>query len=128
MTSTRSEAAVSWFRRLVWAGIIANFAVAILSIAFPERVLDLLDLEPATPLVWPRFACFLLILMSLFYVAAARDPVGNRYSATMTVLARFGGVCFFLLVGGNYVLFALYDALFGVPQAILLYRIRSGSA
>ena len=113
---------VIWFRRLMWLGILGNFAVGGISLAFPEQVLEFLKLPPATPLVWPRFACFLLILMSLFYIAAAKDPVRNNYVAKMAVLARFGGVLFFGLVGGRYILFGLYDFVFGLPQALLLMR------
>jgi hypothetical protein len=119
------NATALWFRRLVWAGIIGNFILGTIGIASPGTIIDLLDLEPPSPLVWPRFAAFLLILLSLFYVAGARDPVGTAYAAWMTVLARFGGFGFFLVVGGNYILFGLYDLLFGLPQAILLHRLRS---
>jgi bacteriorhodopsin len=115
---------LTWFKRLMWLGIIANFAVALVSIAAPDKVLALLQLPAATPLVWPRFACFLLLLMSLFYVAAARDPVRNAYAASMAVIARFGGVAFFAVVGGNYILFGLFDLVFGLPQALLLFALR----
>src|SRR5215813_10555921 len=94
--------ALIWFKRLVWAGIVANVVSAVISIAAPARVLDFLRLDPATPLVWPRFAAFLLILLSVFYVIGARDPVNNRFAAVFTIVCRFGGVAFFSLVGGRY--------------------------
>jgi hypothetical protein len=113
--------ALSWYRRLVWAGIVANIVVALISIAWPAEVLGFLHLEPAQPLVWPRFAVFLLILLSIFYVPAAMDPLRNRFSAIFAVICRFGGVMFFALVGGGYILFGLFDLAFGLPQAILLW-------
>jgi hypothetical protein len=106
----------------MWAGIVANILVALISIARPADVLALLGLEPAQPLVWPRFAAFLLILLSIFYVPAAIDPVRNRFAAVFAVICRFGGVAFFALVGGGYLLFGLFDLVFGLPQAILLWR------
>jgi hypothetical protein len=118
---------ILWFRRVMWAGILANFALGAVSIAFPAQVLEFLKLPQATPLVWPRFSCFLLILMSLFYIAAARDPVRNSYAAKVAVLARFGGVLFFGLVGGRYMLFGLFDFVFGLPQALLLMRFPRGN-
>ena len=121
---TQPNGSLTWFKRVMWLGIIANFALALISIAMPEKVLALLQLPAATPLVWPRFACFLLILMSLFYVAAARDPVRNSYAASMAVVARFGGVAFFAFVGGNYILFGLFDLVFGLPQGLLLLALR----
>jgi hypothetical protein len=115
---------IRWFKRLVWAGIVANIAVAVVTMAMPDQVSALLKLEQAVPRLWPRFAAFLLILLSLFYVAAARDPVRNAYSSLMAVIARLGTVAFFAIVGGNYIIFGLYDLIFGLPQALLLIRVR----
>ena len=46
--------ALRWFQRLVWAGIVANIVVGIISIAYPAQVLELAKVDPARPLVWPR--------------------------------------------------------------------------
>ena len=48
------------------------------------------------PLIWPRFAALLLILLSAFYIPAAVDPSRYRASAWLAVLARFAGALFFL--------------------------------
>ena len=37
------------------------------------------------------------------------------------VACRFAGFAFFAVVGGRYIVFGLYDLLFGAPQAICLY-------
>src|SRR5215469_10914675 len=52
-------AAVQWFRAIMWLGIGANVACALISILWTEGVLNFLHLEMAHPLVWPRFAAFL---------------------------------------------------------------------
>jgi hypothetical protein len=109
----------------MWAGIFANILVALISIVRPADVLAFLSLEPAQPLVWPRFAAFLLILLSIFYIPAAIDPQRNRFAAAFAVISRLGGVVFFALVGDGYVLFALFDLVFGLPQAILLWLGRA---
>ena len=114
------NAALTWFRRAMWFGIVANIVVALISIAMSPAVLDLLGLPFAQPLVWPRFAAFLLILLSIFYVPAALDPAGNRFTSIFAVICRFGGVAFFSIVGGGYIAFGLFDFVFGLPQAILL--------
>jgi hypothetical protein len=125
--ATRASApALVWFSRLIWLGIVANIVVALIAIAWPSAVLAFLHLEPAQPLVWPRFAAFLLILLSIFYVPAAIDPVRNRFAATFAVICRFGGVFFFALIGG-YILFRLFDLVFGLPQVILLWLRRQRS-
>ena len=127
MTATVSEArpangALTWFRRVVLLGVAANFAVGITCMLAPVMVIDLLHLEPATPLLWPRFSAFLLMLMSVFYIPGALDPTGKRFEAWWTVGCRAGGVIFFAIVGGPYIVFGLFDLVFGLPQAILLWR------
>ena len=114
------NAALIWFRRVMWLGIVANIVVALISIAMTPTVLNLLGLPIAQPLVWPRFAAFLLILLSIFYISAALDPAGNRFTSIFAVICRFGGVVFFSIVGGGYIVFGLFDFVFGLPQAILL--------
>jgi hypothetical protein len=119
------------FGRIVWAGIAANLIISCWGLVAPDSLLTAVHLEKATPLVWPRFASLLLILLSLFYVPAALDPARNRVTAVLTVLARAAGVAFFTMQGGTYILFGLYDFAFGLPQAIfliLLFRKSAGVA
>ena len=118
--SPRAAAAVQWFKVFMWLGISANVACALVSILWTEGILNFLHLEAAHPLVWPRFAAFLLVLLSIFYVPSAIDPLTHFYSALVAVICRFGGVAFFTIVGGRYILFGLFDLAFGLPQAILL--------
>ncbi|MGC2222784.1 MAG: hypothetical protein WA624_10650 [Methylocella sp.] len=109
-----------WFRRVMWLGIVSNVIVAVVSITQTPMVLEFLKLPPAEPLVWPRFASFLLILLSGFYVPAALDPSRNIFAAIFAVVCRFGGVTFFSIIGGRYIAFGLFDFIFGLPEAILL--------
>jgi hypothetical protein len=109
-----------WYSRVVWAGIAANLLLALVAMTATSAVLEFLHLPPADPLVWPRFAAFLLILLSGFYVLAAIDPSNSLYASIFTVVCRFGGLLFFTIVGGNYILFGLFDLTFGLPEAILL--------
>jgi hypothetical protein len=111
---------LAWFRRVMALGILSNLVVAVLSIAATDQVLGLLKLPPAEPLVWPRFAAFLLILLSGFYVPAAIDPARNLFAAVFATICRFGGVGFFSIIGGGYIVFGLFDFTFGLPEAVLL--------
>jgi hypothetical protein len=106
----------------MWLGIAANVALALVSIIWTERVLGFLGLELANPTVWPRFGAFLLILLSIYYIPSAINPLIYRYSAVVSILCRFGGFFFFAAVGGRYIIFGLFDLSFGLPQAILLLR------
>ena len=109
-----------WFRRVVWLGIAANVALAIPTIAAPDQMIALSRLPTVTPVLWARFAGVLLILLSLFYAPAAIDPDRYRANAWLSVLSRLAGVVFFM---GEpvYRLLGLFDLLFFLPEAVLLF-------
>ena len=71
MSLTILNAPLAWFQRVLWLGIAANVALAVPTLLIPERMLALFSLPAAAPLMWPRFAAWLLILLSAFYVPAA---------------------------------------------------------
>src|ERR1700746_3539719 len=115
------DGALRWFQRLMWAGIIANVVVGICSIAYTPQVLALAKVDPATPLVWPRLSAMLVMLLAGFYIPAAIDPCAHRFAAVFAVVCRFAGTIFMAVVGGHYIIFGLFDFVFGAPQAICLY-------
>ena len=100
-TTARSteDGALRWFRRLMWAGIIGNVIVGIVSIAYTPQVLALAKVDPATPLVWPRLSAMLVMLLAGFYIPAAIDPNAHRFSAVFAVVCRFAGTIFTAVVG-----------------------------
>jgi hypothetical protein len=114
----------TWFGRVVLVGVAANVLLALAGLFATRAFLEYAagPYEQVTagtdPLVWPRFAALLLILLSLFYIPAAVDPSRYRASAWLAVLARFAGVAFFL--PQHYVAFGLFDLGFGVVQGLLL--------
>ena len=120
-THSTEDRALRWFRRLVWAGIVANVVVGIVSIAYTAQVLALAKVDPATPLVWPRLSAMLIMLLAGFYIPAAIDPCAHRFAAVFAVVCRFAGTIFMAVVGGHYIIFGLFDFIFGAPQAIFLY-------
>jgi mono/diheme cytochrome c family protein len=113
--------ALLWFQRIVWIGIVANIFITLTSIIFTEQVIALLELDPATPLVWPRFGAFGILLLTGFYIPAGIDPCRSPFATAFTVVCRFGGFFFFAVVGGRYIAFGLFDLFFGAPQAVFLY-------
>jgi hypothetical protein len=119
------ERALAWFRRLVWIGIAGNVVLGLAGLLAPARVLALFRLEPTTILLWPRFAAFLLLLLTAFYVLAARDPLRHVEAAVLAVVCRIGGVLFFVVFGGGgYLVFALYDGVLAVTQGGALWAAR----
>ena len=111
-----------WFKRVMWLGILANFALAVPTLLAPERMIEFVGLPVATPLLWPRFAALLLILLSLFYMPAGIDPVRYRLVALLTLVSRLAGVVFFVgFQSAEYHMFGYFDLVFLVPQALLLF-------
>jgi hypothetical protein len=113
--------ALRWFKRVMWLGIVANFALAVPTLLMPERMIELVGLPMPTPLLWTRFAALLLILLSLFYTPAAIDPVRYRLVALLTLVSRLAGVVFFVgFQSSEYHMFGYFDLVFLVPQTLLL--------
>ena len=113
--------AAHWFSRVVWLGILANFALAIPTLLVPARMVELTGIPPATPLLWVQFSALLLILLSIFYMPAGIDYVRYYATAWMTVGSRLAGVIFFVgFQSREYHMFGYFDLVFLVPEAILL--------
>src|SRR5262245_13849662 len=111
----------TWFKRVLWIGILSNFALAVPTLLVPARMVELTGIPPATPLLWVQFAALLLILLSIFYMPAGIDYVRYRANAWMAVGSRLAGVIFFVgFQSREYHMFGYFDLVFLVPEAILL--------
>lgn len=115
------------FQVTVWTGILVNISLALTGLFAPDWLLRTLGFDVAYPNLWPRFACWLLILLSLFYIPGANDLNRYRANAVLSVSARVSGVVFFtamvLLLGfeTRYLMFGGLDLVFAVPSGILLW-------
>lgn len=117
------NAAERWFRRVLWLGVACNLALALPTLVAPLRMADLFDVPVAEPLLWPRFAALLLILLSAFYAPAGIDARRYRVVAWMAVFARLAGVIFFVgFQPREYHVLGYFDLSFFVPQLLLLSR------
>ena len=124
--SRKGGAAETWFRRVLWIGIVANLGLAIPTLAATERMIAFSRLPPATPLLWPRFAALLLILLSVFYMPAGVDPQRYRVVAWLAVASRLAGVIFFVgFQPAEYHVLGYLDLVFFVPEIALLFTMSS---
>lgn len=110
----------TWFGRVVLLGVAINLALSLPTLFVPERMLALLHLPMAEPTLWVQFSANLLILLSLFYIPAAIDPMRYQTSAWLAVFARVAGTVFFLTQPRDYVLFGLFDMTFAAIEGLLL--------
>ena len=108
-----------WFKRVMWLGIFANLALALPTLAAPDMMLELTRLPTATPVLWPRFAALLLIILSVFYTPAATDVDRYRIVAWFAIASRAAGVLFFV-PQATYRMLGLFDLVFLVPELLLL--------
>lgn len=110
------------FRWVVVLGVVQDWVFALPGVFRPNGVLRFVRTEEAAQPVWPAFSALLLLLLSTFYLPAARDPFRYRPVAILTVLARSGGVLFFLRLyrGKAPAWFGLIDLTFFLSQGTLL--------
>ena len=127
---TRPERA---FQITVWLGVAVNFAFALAALVDPDWLLGKLGDGTADPNIWPRFAAWLLMLLSLFYIPAAQDLHRYRANALLAVVARAAGVLFFvgavvlLDFAARYLVFGLIDLVFAVPSGVFLWAATRGT-
>ncbi|BDI17052.1 hypothetical protein ANSO36C_28540 [Nostoc cf. commune SO-36] len=112
-----------WFCRIVWLGIIQDWAIGLPAIFAPNWLLELLHQRPSQDPVWTSFAGLLVVLLSLFYIPGANDPYRYTPNAVLATLARPPGVLFFFFLYPNiYPAFGIIDlvlCLFQIPLLIL---------
>jgi len=127
--TNRGTGAATWFKRVLWVGIAANLGLALPTLLAPALMMSMSRLPPASPIMWPRFAGLLLILLSVFYMPAGIDPYRYRVIAWLAVMSRFAGVIFFLgFQAAEYRMLGYFDLVFGAPELILLLRLSSSAA
>ena len=108
-----------WLKRVIWLGIFANLALALPTLAAPDFMIDRVGLPTATPVLWPRFAGLLLIILSVFYTPAATDLDRYRIVAWFAIGSRAAGVLFFV-PQATYRMLGFFDLVFLVPELLLL--------
>jgi hypothetical protein len=108
-----------WLKRVIWLGILANLALALPTIAAPDMMIEFTRLPTATPVLWPRFAGLLLVILSVFYTPAATDIDRYRIVAWFAIGSRAAGVLFFM-PQATYRMLGLFDLVFLVPLLLLL--------
>ena len=127
--TNRATAAETWFRRVLWVGILANLSMAIPTLLATERMMALSGLPPASPIMWPRFSGLTLILLSVFYMPAGVDPHRYRIVAWLAVASRLAGVIFFLgFQPAEYRMLGYFDLAIFVPELALLLRLGPADA
>lgn len=115
-----------WFKRIVWFGIVANFAFAFFAIFMPTRLLTALNLGSVESTIWLFNYSVLLTLLSCFYIPAAHNPYRYIVNSWLLVAARLiPATTFFVgvLIGympKGFLTLGIGDFTIGCIEAILL--------
>jgi hypothetical protein len=124
------------FRIVVWLGVAANFAFGLwVTFLDPHRLLVMLGLGDQVSVLWLYNYSILLMILSLFYLPATRDPFRYRANAWLLVLGRLLPVSTFIIgvalgfMPRGFLALATVDGTVGILELILLIRIfREGPA
>ena len=119
-----------WFRYLCWLGIVVNLAGFVLPALFTPDLLETI-LGPGMvelSYVWVAGAGMLLLVATLFYVPAAKDPLRYHVYAWLAVAGRGLAATFWLWTDlrwhlpGPIETFWITDGAFGVLFLVLLVK------
>lgn len=119
-----------WFRRVVWFGILANWGFAFWVLFLDaSRLLAFLHLGPVESTIWLYNYATLLIILSCFYIPAAKDPHRYRANAWLLIVGRlFPASTFFLgvflgFMPKGFLILGLADGTIGLIELFLLVRL-----
>ncbi|BAV45438.1 hypothetical protein MesoLj113a_44760 [Mesorhizobium sp. 113-1-2] len=118
------------FRIVVWLGVIANWSFG-LWVLFGDgnNLLAMLRLGRQDSMLWLYNYSILLMILSLFYIPAARDPFRYRANAWLLVVGRLVPATTFLLgvalgyMPNGFLTLFIADGAFGLIELFLLLQI-----
>jgi len=120
----------TWFKRVVWLGILANWGFGVWALFVnPYQIPLVLNLGEINTSIWIFNYSILLVLLSCFYIPAASDPLTYRVNAWLLVVGRlvpassyFIGVYLGFMPRG-FLTLGMADGAFGIVQLFLLLRV-----
>jgi hypothetical protein len=118
------------FKYVVWFGVAVNWAFGIWAIFIdPHGLLETLRLGPQASILWLYNYSVLLMILSLFYLPAAKNPFRYRANAWLLIVGRLVPASTFLfgyLVGlmpRGFLTLMLGDGTIGILELILLIKV-----
>jgi hypothetical protein len=120
--AARVEVTRTTYRRVLGMNLILHLLIGLACLFFPHWVADVFDLPGPIPTGWTRGWGATLILVTALYVPGWYDPAVIRGSNLIGILGRFWMGTVWLLIGGGFLWFALFDYFFFVVLALLYWR------
>ncbi|MBB3233104.1 hypothetical protein [Halomonas stenophila] len=125
---------LKWFRFLVGFGFVTNMLLFALPALFTPRLLEsLLNVGTTNTIQWLQNVGILLVIISVMYIPAIRDPFRYLFISFLLVAGRFSAGCLFLIgvlfidYPDGMMALALNDLILSSIQAVALYfMLRDG--
>lgn len=123
-----------WFQRSVVFGFVINMLFAIPAVFAPRFLETLLRVNVTNTPEWLQNVGVLLMIISVMYIPAIKDPFRYLFNAYLLVAGRFSaGVLFlsgllFMNYPSGFVTLAASDLVLSPLQAFFLYKLLRGSA
>jgi hypothetical protein len=125
---------LKWFRFLVGFGFVTNMLLFALPAIFTPRLLEsLLNVGTTNTIQWLQNVGILLVIISVMYIPAIRDPFRYLFISFLLVAGRFSAGCLFLFgvlfmdYPDGMLSLAANDLILSTIQAVALYfMLRDG--
>lgn len=117
----------TWFARVMWLGVLVNLSFAVPALFTPGALAAALGLAVpgAETAVWLRNTGMLLVALSAFHAAAARDPLGAGPFGRRAVFGRLLAAAFWAWLACDFAVlwwFCAADLGLGLVCGFLLWR------
>jgi len=111
------------YRRVLGVNLALIAGYVALALAWPAMLSHFPGFREPLPAEWVRVTGGMLAVVSLLYLQGLLDPIGARWPNLVGIGARFAMAALFLSLGGGFLWFALFDAVFGVLLALTYFRL-----
>lgn len=114
------------YRRVLGVNLVLVAGYVALALASPASLAYFPGFREPLPVEWVRVTGGMLAVVSLLYLQGLLDPIGARWPNIVGIGARFAMAALFAALGGGFLWFALFDAVFGVLLALAYFNLSRG--
>jgi len=122
-TQTAAAARRRIYQRVLGANLLLVAAFVALAISSPATLSVLFGFPEPLPSEWVRACGGMLAVVALLYLQGLLDPVHARWPNIVGIGARFAMAVLFLILGGGFLWFCLFDGVFAVLLTISYFNL-----
>jgi hypothetical protein len=111
------------YRRILGFNMLLHLVIGLACMFVPEFVSRTFGLPSPVPSGWIRGWGATLILVTALYIPGLQDPIRSRTPNFIGILGRVWMATVWLVIGGGFVWFGLFDLFFAILLAVLYNRL-----